>query len=77
MGNFKEPNMGGLPLVGKKKSMLQQVMKPKDWVALSVLIIVSSFFWLWVLSAYSDPIDIDKIIQSNNTGVGIDNNVIL
>lgn len=61
----------------KKKSILQQVMKPKDWVAIGVLVVVSAFCWLWVLNAYQETIDIDNFVSGNVTSLTIDKSGIL
>jgi hypothetical protein len=73
MENNKMSNKKGL----QKKSMLQQVMKPKDWVSLFVLIVISAVCWLWVLDAYQNPIDIDQMVGSSPITSAIDNNAIL
>jgi hypothetical protein len=64
MADKKIVGASGLPKI-QKKSMLQQVMKPKDWMFLFVLIVISATCWLWVLSAYQDPISISDIISVN------------
>jgi len=56
----------GLPKISKK-SMLQQVMKPKDWIALLILIIFSAVCWMWVLDTYNPPIDIQELVTINNS----------
>lgn len=61
----------------KKKSILQQVMKPKDWVAIGVLVVVSAFCWMWVLNAYQETIDIDNFVSGNVTSLTIDKSGIL
>jgi len=71
MTNKKGLGVNGLPTI-KNKSILQQVMKPKDWLFLFVLIIVSATCWLWVLSAYQDSITVDDII---NPKINIDKKV--
>lgn len=38
-----------------KKSMLQKVMTPKDWLMLSILIVVAVVCWTWVWRAYQEP----------------------
>lgn len=53
-----------LPVV-KKKTILQQVMKPKDWVFLSILILFSAVCWIFVLNAYQDSITLDGVVSSN------------
>jgi len=54
---------------GNKKSILQQVMKPSDWIKLSVLLIISVGCWIWVWQVYSQPFDYQDIINNhlNNT----------
>jgi hypothetical protein len=69
-------NINNLP-ARYKKSMLQQVMKPRDWASLFVLVAVSAICWIWVLSAYSEPIDIDRIIRNSPSPQTIDKNVLL
>lgn len=74
--NSTSNNMSGkstdkLPAV-KKKSILQQVMKPKDWVAIGILVIVSAFCWLWVLNAYQETITADDFVSGKITTRSID-----
>lgn len=61
----------------KKKSILQQVMKPKDWLAIGVLVIVSAFCWLWVLNAYQQTISVDDFVSGKITSRAIDKTGIL
>lgn len=53
----------------KKRTILQQVMKPKDWVMLGILILFSAVCWLWVLNAYQKSVDINSFV---NVGSFID-----
>ncbi len=62
MGVKKNSASNKMPEV-KKKSILQQVMKPKDWAAIGVLIVVSAFCWLWVLNAYQQTISVDNFVS--------------
>lgn len=50
-----------------KKSILQQVMKPKDWLAIGVLVVVSAVCWLWVLNAYEQSINVEDFVSGNLT----------
>jgi len=43
--------------MAKKKSIINQVMKTKDWVMLTVLILVAAGCWMWVLNAYGESLD--------------------
>lgn len=61
----------------KKKSILQQVMTPKDWAMIGVLIIVSGFCWVWVLNAYEETISVDDFISGGLTTISIDNSRVL
>lgn len=61
----------------KKKSVLQQVMKPKDWAAMGVLVIVSAFCWMWVLNAYQETIGIDNFVSGKVTSRSIDKSGVL
>lgn len=45
-----------------RKSILQQVMKPKDWLMLAVLLAVFLACWLWVWQAYSQPFGYETLI---------------
>lgn len=74
MNNNINSNANGLPKL-VKKPLLQQVMKPKDWVYLVILIGVSAVCWTWVLSAYQQPINIDQIISDSATNTAIDKDV--
>lgn len=38
-----------------EKSFFRRVMRPKDWIMLAVLIIISAVCWIWVYQAYSQP----------------------
>lgn len=55
-----------------KKSILQQVMKPKDWLAIGVLVVVSAVCWLWVLNAYQQSINVEDFVSGNLTNHTID-----
>ena len=55
-----------LPL-GKKKTILQQVMKPKDWVFLGILIVFSAVCWTLVLNAYQNSINLEGVISANSS----------
>jgi len=61
----------------KKKSILQQVMKPKDWVAMGVLVIFSAVCWLLVLNAYQQTIDIDSLTSTAIISPSIDKSEVL
>lgn len=61
----------------KKKSILQQVMKPKDWAMIGILIVVSGFCWVWVLNAYEETISVDDFINSGITANSIDKSGVL
>jgi hypothetical protein len=52
-------------------------MKPKDWIAIGVLVIVSAVCWMWVLNAYQETIDIDNFVSGNVTSLTIDKSGIL
>lgn len=51
----------------KKKSIMQQVMKPKDWVELAILIIVFVICWTLVWRAYRQPFDYDNLVEQSAT----------
>lgn len=52
------------PMNDKKQSMLMQVMKPKDWIMLFFLIVISIGCWFWVLNAYSQSFDYNTQLQT-------------
>ncbi|NCN07891.1 hypothetical protein GW933_04405 [Candidatus Falkowbacteria bacterium] len=56
----------------KKKTILQQVMKPKDWAAIGFLVVVSAFCWIWVLNAYQETIGIDDFVSGKISTRAID-----
>lgn len=58
----------------KKKTILQQVMKPKDWVAMGVLIVISAFCWMLVLNAYQESINMDDFVSVSVSESAIDKN---
>jgi len=66
MAISKSVSPSKLPL-GKKKTILQQVMKPKDWVMLGILILFSAVSWLLVLSAYQQSINLDGVVSVNSS----------
>ena len=61
----------------KKKTILQQVMKPKDWVAIGILVVVSAICWIWVLKAYQTSISPDNLVSGQLTFNVIDKNSLL
>ena len=40
-----------------KKSMLNQVMTPGDWVRLTIVLMVFTFSWFLVWKTYTAPVD--------------------
>jgi hypothetical protein len=49
-----------------KKTMLQKVMRPKDWVMLGILLVVSAVCWTWVWRAYQEPFVYDDFFISSD-----------
>ena len=66
MAVSKAVSSNKLPL-GKKKTILQQVMKPKDWVMLGILIVFSAVCWTLVLNAYQNSISLEGVISANSS----------
>ncbi|MDO8669547.1 MAG: hypothetical protein Q7K65_04605 [Candidatus Buchananbacteria bacterium] len=77
MGIKKISTSGSKMPAVKKKSILQQVMKPKDWVAIGILVVVSAFCWVWVLSTYQESINIDDFASGKTVSLSIDKSPIL
>lgn len=52
------------PAIPQKKSVLKQVMGPKDWVMLAVLVVFFVICWTWVWQSYSQPFDYNLIMEN-------------